>query len=68
MKLGRLAQVAKQQIDKRGGNEALKQDAEELRNIAKGSGSAGDKAKRAADALKEPGAPGKEPRQPGRRP
>ncbi len=68
MKLGRLAQVAKQQIDKRGGTEALKRDAEELRNIAKGPGSAGDKAKRAADALKEPGAPGKEPRQPGRRP
>lgn len=68
MKLGRLAQVAKRQIDKRGGTEALKRDAEELRNIAKGPGSAGDKAKRAADALKEPGAPGKEPRQPGRRP
>ena len=68
MKLAKLAQVAKQQIDKRGGTEALKRDAEELRNIAKGPGSAGDKAKRAADALKEPGAPGKEPRQPGTEP
>ena len=60
--------MAKQQIDRRGGTEALKKDAQQLRNIAKGPGSAGDKAKRAADALKEPGAPGKEPRQPGRRP
>ena len=68
MKLGRLAQMAKQQIDKRGGTEALKQDAQQLSKIAKGPGSAGDKAKRAADALKEPGAPGKGPRQPGRRP
>jgi len=67
MKLGKIAQMAKQQIDKRGGTDALKQDAEELRNIAKGPGSAGDKAKRAADALKDPGAPGKEPRGPGRR-
>jgi hypothetical protein len=34
----------------------LKQDAEELRDIAKGPGTMGDQAKRAADALKEPGA------------
>ena len=67
MKLGRLAMMAKQQIDKRGGTEALKQDAQQLSKIAKGPGSAGDKAKRAADALKEPGAPGKEPRGPHRR-
>lgn len=57
MKLGRLALVAKQQIDKRGGTDALKKDAEQLRNIAKGPGSAGDKAKRAADALKDPRGP-----------
>jgi len=62
MNLGRLAMVAKQQIDKRGGTEALKRDAEQLRNIANGPGSAGDKAKRAADALKRPGPPGNEPR------
>jgi hypothetical protein len=54
MNLGRLAKVAKQQIDKRGGTEALKQDANQLRDIANGPGSAGDKAKRAADALKDP--------------
>lgn len=57
--------MAKQQIDRRGGSDALKQDAQQLRNIAKGPGSAGDKAKRAADALKEPGSPGKAPRGPG---
>ena len=66
MKLGKLAMMAKQQIDRRGGTEALKQDAQQLRNIAKGPGSAGDKAKRAAEAMKQPGAPGKEPRGPHR--
>ena len=59
--------MARQQIDRRGGTEALKQDAQRLSKIAKGPGSAGDKAKRAADALKEPGAPGKDPRGPPRR-
>lgn len=67
MKLGKLARIAKQQIDRRGGSDALKEDAQELRDIAQGPGSAGDKAKRAADALKEPGAPGKQPRGPHRR-
>ena len=47
---------AKQMIDKRGGTESLKADAEELRNIAKGPGSVTDKAKRAGEALKDPGA------------
>jgi len=66
MKLGRLAQMAKQQIDRRGGTEALKQDAQQLSKIAKGPGSAGDKAKRAAEALKDPGGRGTGPRQPRR--
>lgn len=66
MNLGRLAMVAKQQIDKRGGTEALKHDADQLRNIAKGPGSAGDKAKRAADALKRSGPPANDPRAPHR--
>ncbi len=61
MNFARLAMVAKQQIDKRGGPEALKADAARLSKIAKGPGSAGDKAKRAADALKQPGAPRKRP-------
>lgn len=66
MNLGRLAMLAKRQIDKRGGTEALKQDADRLRNIAKGPGSAGDKAKRAADALKRPGPPENGPQAPHR--
>ena len=61
MNLGRLAKQAKQLIDKRGGTDALKEDAQELGDIVKGKGSAGDKAKAAASALKDPGAPGKEP-------
>jgi hypothetical protein len=65
MNLGRLTKRAKQLIDKRGGTDALKEDAQELGDIMKGKGSAGDKAKAAAGALKDPGAPGKEP---GRRP
>ena len=55
MKLGRIAQQAKRMIDKRGGTEALKQDARELQDIAKGKGTVQEKAKRAANALKEPG-------------
>ncbi len=56
MDFGKLAKKAQQAIDKRGGNEALKKDLGELKNIAKGPGSAADKAKRAAEALKQPGA------------
>jgi hypothetical protein len=56
----RLADQAKKVIDKRGGTEALKEDAEELGGIAKGEGSLKDKAKEAGKAIKEPGAPGRE--------
>jgi hypothetical protein len=59
MDLKRLSQQAKRLIDKRGGSKSLKEDADELRDIARGEGSLSDKAKAAADALKEPGA--KEP-------
>jgi hypothetical protein len=38
----------------------LKEDAQELVDVAKGPGSAGAKAKAAAEALKDPGAPGEE--------
>jgi len=51
-----LQRKAKQLVDRRGGTDSLKADAEELKNIAKGPGSVSDKAKRAGDALKEPGA------------
>jgi hypothetical protein len=55
MKLNKLVERARQMVDKRGGTDALKQDAQELRDIAKGPGSLGDKAKQAAAALKDPG-------------
>jgi hypothetical protein len=72
----RLADRARDVIEKRGGTEALKEDAEELREIAKGQGSLKDKAKAAGEAIKDPGAkgpdqpPGKRPakRSPGDRP
>jgi hypothetical protein len=47
------AQTAKKTIDDRGGTEGLKRDAEQLREIARGHGSPKDKARRAAEALKQ---------------
>ena len=62
MRLNDLVNKAKRVVDQRGGTDALKEDAQELKDIASSKGSAQDKAKRAAEALKEPGAPGsKEP-------
>jgi hypothetical protein len=57
--LGSLAKKAKRMVDKRGGVGALKDDAEELKHIAGRKGSAADKAKQAANALKDPGKPGR---------
>jgi hypothetical protein len=56
MNFKNLQRKAKQLVDRRGGTDSLKADAEELKNIAKGPGSVADKAKRAGDALKDPGA------------
>jgi hypothetical protein len=56
MKLGKLADKAKDMVDKRGGTESLKGDAQELKEIAGGKGSLKDKAKAAGQALKKPGA------------
>jgi hypothetical protein len=58
MDFKKLANKAKETIDKRGGSDALKADADELKRIAKGEGSLTDKAKAAAAALKDPGAKG----------
>ncbi len=58
MRLNDLVNKAKRVVDQRGGTDALKEDAQELKDIASSKGSAQDKAKRAAEALKEPGAPG----------
>jgi hypothetical protein len=56
----RLGDQAKKLVDKRGGSDALKEDAEELKDIASGKGSLKDKAKAAGEAIKDPGAPGEE--------
>ena len=53
--LRRLADKAKQTVEKRGGTDNLKEDADELKDIAKGKGSLKDKARAAGKALKEPG-------------
>ena len=55
MDFKKLASKAKDTIDKRGGMDSLKADAEELKKVAKGDGSLTDKAKAAAKAIKEPG-------------
>jgi hypothetical protein len=64
MDFKRLSQQAKRLIDKRGGSKSLKEDADELRDIARGQGSLSDKAKAAADAIKEPGAKEPDAKQP----
>ena len=51
-----LADRAKKVVDKRGGTDALKEDAEELKDIATSKGSVKDKAKAAGQAIKDPGA------------
>jgi hypothetical protein len=58
MDLNRLTSKAKDLFAKRGGSEAAKEDAQELKDIARSDASMGDKAKQAMDALKDPGAPG----------
>jgi hypothetical protein len=58
MDFNRLANRAKDLFNKRGGSEAAKEDFNELKDIAGSKESLGDKAKDAAAALKEPGAPG----------
>jgi len=53
--LDSLTKQARKLVDQRGGVDALKGDAEELKDIVEGRGSAMDKARDAADALKDPG-------------
>jgi hypothetical protein len=52
----KLANKAKQIYTKRGGAQAARDDASEVREILRGEGTFAEKAKRAAEALKEPGA------------
>jgi hypothetical protein len=58
MDFGNLTKKAKQMVDKRGGTDALKEDAEEVKDIVSGKGSTMDKAKAAGEALKDPGKAG----------
>lgn len=58
MNLDRLRRQAQQIYTKRGGGTAAKADGEELKDIMGGQGSLADKARAAAQALKDPGAPG----------
>ncbi len=57
MDLKRLTNRAKDIVEKRGGTDSVKEDAAELKDIASGKGALKDKAKAAAEAIKEPGAP-----------
>jgi hypothetical protein len=60
MDLSKLAGDAKKRFEERGGVARLKKDAAELKEIATGKGSVEEKAKAAAQALKDPGAAGEE--------
>ena len=53
MDFKRLTDKAKQALDERGGPERLKLEAERLKAIATGPGSASDKARAAAEAVKQ---------------
>ncbi len=51
-----MANRAREIVEKRGGPQSVKEDAEELQEIAKGQGTMSDKLKRAAQAIKDPAA------------
>jgi hypothetical protein len=51
-----MADKAKQVFQQRGGAQAAKEDAQELRDISREQGSYADKGKDAAAAIREPGA------------
>lgn len=48
----------KQEVEDRGGTDALKEDATEVKDDVTEEGSASDKAKDVVEDLKDPGAPG----------
>ena len=62
MKFNRIADKARQILDRRGGMDALKEDLQEVKAAAAGRGSFKDKARAAAEAVKTPG---RNPQQPG---
>ena len=53
---GKLAERAKKVVQERGGMASVKEDLGEMRDIARSDGSVTDKARQAAEALREPGA------------
>jgi len=57
MKFNQIADAAKKALDSRGGTDGLKRDAEKLRDIAMSDGTPKERAKRAADHLKQPHQP-----------
>jgi len=61
MDIDKLTDEAKKLIEERGGMEALKDDAMELKDIATGGGDLTDKAKAAVEAIADPGAKGEDP-------
>lgn len=56
-KLSQRAKKAKAMVDKQGGTEALKGKADGIRNVAKGPGTVGEKAKAAAEVAREKPSP-----------
>ena len=60
MDLDKLTDEAKKLIEERGGMDALKDDAMELKDIVTGGGSLTDKAKAAVEAVQDPGKPGED--------
>jgi hypothetical protein len=58
MDLSKLTEKAKHLIDRRGGVESVKEDVIEVKDIAGKDESLAHKAEDAAEALKDPGAPG----------
>ncbi len=63
MDFKKLTDQAKKVVDKRGGTESVKEDAQELKGIFSSKGSLSDKAKEAAKAIKDPGAAGPDERE-----
>lgn len=52
MDFEKLAKEAKEFVDEHGGTDALKQEAEQLKDIASGGGTEADKLKQAGESLK----------------
>jgi hypothetical protein len=63
MGLSDMINRAKDIVQKRGGTDALKEDAQELKDVARSDAKMSDKVKEGVEAIKEPGAkrPGQEP-------